>query len=93
MLGYYISVGCYLYPKRFFSFDFFLTTSILRSFQVLFLSLIGRLPIYLPEKEKIIYINENNNILYIIMDKNNNISNEEVSRHLENLMSEGMVQW
>ena len=43
---------CYLYPKRFFSFCFFLTTSIFRSFQVLFLSLIGRLPIYFPENRK-----------------------------------------
>ena len=44
----------HLNPRRFFSFSFFLTTSTFLSLQLLFLSFIGLLPTYLPEKVKTI---------------------------------------
>jgi hypothetical protein len=44
----------YFNPRRFFSFSFRRTMSIFLSFQLLFLSLMGRFPTYLPAMEKIL---------------------------------------
>ena len=49
----------YLNPNFFFSFSFFLATLIFLSFHVLLRSLIGRLPTYLPEQWKILYLLNN----------------------------------